>query len=319
MPIERFEVVTRVPDVAHQVLNDVYNADRAMQFTATRTDFEFGLRSSSAGVVSTDNLRHSMATRAVTAPFPSLITARVLRGQLRFTSGGEDVQLLPGDLVRYPTEDGLECEWADLEMELIRLPLETIDTVAAQEADNARPVRFHSMRAASPADVQRWIALSRFVHELLTGSDSPAEAPIVAHRLAELVAATALQVFPNSIMTMDQAAAARDIGPAWTHRAAEFMESRAIDPITVTDVARAVGVTPRALQLAFRRYYDTTPREYLRRVRLEAAHRDLQVADPTTGATVKAIATRWGFAQPDRFAALYRTRFGVPPSRTLRD
>jgi hypothetical protein len=141
MPIERFEVVTRVPDVAHQVLNDVYNAERPMRFTATSTDLEFGLRSSLAGVVSTDRLRHSMETRAVTAPFPSLIIARVLRGKLRFVSGGEDVRLRVGDLVRYPTEAGLECEWDDLELELIRVPLAAIDAVAAQETDQASRVR----------------------------------------------------------------------------------------------------------------------------------------------------------------------------------
>ena len=66
-------------------------------------------------------------------------------------------------------------------------------------------MRFHSMRAASPADAQRWIALSRYVHELLVGPNSPAEAPLVAQRLADLVAATALTVFPNSIMTLARA------------------------------------------------------------------------------------------------------------------
>ena len=318
MPIERFEVATRVPDVAHQVLNDVYNADRPMSFSATSTDLEFRLRSNLAGAVSTDTLRHSMAARAMTAPFPSLITARVTRGRLRFTSGDEDVRLRPGDLVRYPTDDGLECEWADVELELIRLPQETVDAIGAQETDEAARVRFYSMQAASPADAQHWIALSRYVHDLLTGPDSPAEAPIVAQRLADLVAATALRVFPNSIMALAYATGS-DIGSSWTGRAAEFMEAHAMEPITMADVARAAGITPRTLQLAFRRYYDMTPREYLRRVRLERAHRDLQAADPTAGATVKAIAARWGFAQPDRFAALYRTRFGVPPSRTLRD
>ena len=93
MPIERFEVVTRTPDVAHQVLNDVYNADRPMSFTATGTELEFGLRSNLAGVVSTDRLRHSMEARATRPRSPSLITARVLRGKMRFASGGEDVRL----------------------------------------------------------------------------------------------------------------------------------------------------------------------------------------------------------------------------------
>jgi AraC-like DNA-binding protein len=220
--------------------------------------------------------------------------------------------------VRYPTEAPLDCEWADLDMELIRLPLDTIDAVAAQENDVASGVRFYSMRAVSPAGAQRWVALSRYVHELLAGPNSPAEAPLVAQRLADLIAATALAVFPNSVMTLGHGPSVGDIGPSWTRRAADFMDAHAMEPISVTDIARAAGVTSRALQFAFRRYYGTTPGEYLRRVRLERAHLDLQAADPTAGTTVKAIAARWGFAQPDRFAALYRARFGNPPSQTLR-
>jgi transcriptional regulator GlxA family with amidase domain len=146
---------------------------------------------------------------------------------------------------------------------------------------------------ASSADVQRWVALSRFIHDLLAGPDSPAEAPIVAQRLADLVAATALKVFPNSIMTLTHSRSASDLGPSWARRAVQFIEAHAMEPVTVADVARAVGVTVRGLQLAFRRYYNTTPRDYLRQVRLERAHRDLQAADPTTGVTVKAIAARW--------------------------
>jgi hypothetical protein len=36
------------------------------------------------------------------------------------------------------------------------------------------------------------------------------------------------------------------------------------------------------------------------------------------GITVAAIAGRWGFSRPDRFAAAYRTAYGRPPRHTLR-
>jgi transcriptional regulator GlxA family with amidase domain len=74
----------------------------------------------------------------------------------------------------------------------------------------------------------------------------------------------------------------------------------------------------RALQYAFARHYGLSPTRYLRRVRLERAHRDLQAADPTQGDTVAAIAAAWGFATPSRFAAMYRETYGYPPSHTLR-
>jgi AraC-like DNA-binding protein len=70
---------------------------------------------------------------------------------------------------------------------------------------------------------------------------------------------------------------------------------------------------------AFRAHHPLglTPGQYLRRVRLAGAHADLAAGDPTAGDTVAAIAARWGFTHPGRFAAAYRTAYGISPRRTL--
>jgi AraC-like DNA-binding protein len=101
-----------------------------------------------------------------------------------------------------------------------------------------------------------------------------------------------------------------------TGRAVAFIEDRARDNISVTDIAAAAFVTVRAVQLAFRRHLDTTPLMYLRRVRLEHAHDDLLSADPGRS-TVTAIAADWHFGNASRFSAYYRAAFGVPPGQTL--
>ncbi|MCV7021542.1 helix-turn-helix transcriptional regulator [Mycolicibacterium aichiense] len=84
----------------------------------------------------------------------------------------------------------------------------------------------------------------------------------------------------------------------------------------MADIAAAINVTPRAVQYMFRRHLDTTPMAYLRRVRLDRAHRDLLAADPAHD-TVSAIATRWGFAHTGRFSQVYRAEYGESPSVTL--
>ncbi|WP_084700708.1 helix-turn-helix domain-containing protein [Cryptosporangium arvum] len=78
-------------------------------------------------------------------------------------------------------------------------------------------------------------------------------------------------------------------------------------------VARVSGP---ALRAAFREQYGTTPTGYLRRVRMDGAHRDLLAAGPAR-TTVDQVAARWGFADGARFAAYHRRHYGVPPSRTL--
>jgi AraC-like DNA-binding protein len=99
-------------------------------------------------------------------------------------------------------------------------------------------------------------------------------------------------------------------------RATAFIEANPDRDITVADVAAAAHVTIRAVQLAFRRHLDTTPMAYLRQVRLDHAHRQLQAANPGRE-SVTAVAYRWGFASPSRFTAYYRQAYGVLPSRTL--
>ncbi|MGV0801958.1 helix-turn-helix transcriptional regulator, partial [Mycolicibacterium elephantis] len=84
------------------------------------------------------------------------------------------------------------------------------------------------------------------------------------------------------------------------------------------DIARAVNVTPRAVQYMFRRHLETTPLQYLRRLRLHYAHQDLLAADRMHD-TVTEIAARWGFAHTGRFATLYRQNYGENPNAALRE
>jgi transcriptional regulator GlxA family with amidase domain len=105
--------------------------------------------------------------------------------------------------------------------------------------------------------------------------------------------------------------------PPLLRRSLEYIHDNAHLDITLSDIADAVNVTPRSVQYTFRRHLGTTPLEYLRRVRLERAHRELQAADPSSD-TVMAIAGRWGFSHAGRFSRVYKQVFGLPPSRTLR-
>jgi len=146
--------------------------------------------------------------------------------------------------------------------------------------------------------------------------------PLVSAPARRLLAATALAVFPNTAQRAEQRStgreARRQVAPAALRRAMAHAEERPGQDVSVAEMAVAAGVGVRALQQAFARHTGGTPSAYVRRVRLEHAHRDLQAADPTSGATVAAIAARWGFAHPGRFAGDYRTAYGQTPSHTLR-
>ncbi|ONI78514.1 hypothetical protein BWI15_01190 [Kribbella sp. ALI-6-A] len=87
---------------------------------------------------------------------------------------------------------------------------------------------------------------------------------------------------------------------------------------TVHELARAVGVTVRALELGFRKELGKTPREFVHEIRMARAHDELIRALPGDGTSVTDVATKWGFGHTGRFAAAYLLKFGVKPSETLR-
>ena len=101
-------------------------------------------------------------------------------------------------------------------------------------------------------------------------------------------------------------------------RALEFIHEHADCGIGVTDIAAALNVSPRTVQLLFRRHLGVTPVEYLRRVRLDRVHHALKAADPAVD-TVTAIAGHWGFTYAGRFSMAYKEAFGTAPSSTLRN
>ncbi|MEU2559175.1 helix-turn-helix domain-containing protein [Streptomyces longispororuber] len=90
------------------------------------------------------------------------------------------------------------------------------------------------------------------------------------------------------------------------------------EPELLTRVAVAAHLSVRSLREAFRRHLDATPTGYPSRVRPARAHADLLAASPGRG-RVAAVAARWGFVQPGRFAAAYRAAYGCLPHETLRE
>jgi transcriptional regulator GlxA family with amidase domain len=98
-------------------------------------------------------------------------------------------------------------------------------------------------------------------------------------------------------------------------KALELIGDPHAEPVRLEKLSRAVNVSWRTLDYAFREHYGMTPKSYLTAVRLNKARKDLLAAEP--GETVEGIAARWGFFHPSRFAARYREQFGELPSQTI--
>jgi AraC-like DNA-binding protein len=104
---------------------------------------------------------------------------------------------------------------------------------------------------------------------------------------------------------------------AWhVGRARDYVHDHLAEGISITDIAARVGVTPRTLQNGFRKAFNLTPAEYIRRTRVEALHRALLAADASAGVTD--LMMNVGIVNFGRYAQYYREQIGVSPSTTLK-
>ncbi|MFJ1767916.1 helix-turn-helix transcriptional regulator [Amycolatopsis sp. NPDC088138] len=200
----------------------------------------------------------------------------------------------------------------------VALSRQAVVNTAAETAGLPRSgLAFDWERTPAPDPCRRWLTTVDYVRQTVLGNPATAANPIILSGATRLLATTMLTTFTHSGLD-DDTRPEPGPAPAAVRRAIAFIETHAQSPITITDIADAARIGTRALNYAFRRHRATTPTAYLRRVRLDHAHRDLRDADPAVGDTVAAIAARWGFPHTARFAAVYRETYGVTPNTTLR-
>lgn len=305
-------------DAAHHILSRTYGAIR---MNARGQRHAMRLAQGSLGPVRFDRLSLDMEFTADATPRQALIFGHLESGRVRYCAAGRDTsrrEYGTGQvfLVARP-EDSYRAAITDIEAQLAvidpALPSQVADT-APSRAQN--PVRFTGYDPVSPQAAKAWKATYAYIRDGLLARQEPEASPLVTAAAARLLVATALATFPNDALTDPTIEDRHDGCPATVRGAVVFIDEHAHQDISLADIAAAAQVTIRAVQLAFRRHMDTTPLAYLRRVRLDHAHRELQAADPERH-TVTAIAARWGFGSPSRFAAYYREAYGIQPRHTL--
>jgi AraC-like DNA-binding protein len=88
-------------------------------------------------------------------------------------------------------------------------------------------------------------------------------------------------------------------------------------PQTIDDLCRIAGTSRRTLEYAFRDYFGTSPKQFIKSLRLNAARYDLLRGEYGSAYVVE-IASGWGFTHMGQFSSDYRHMFAERPSDTLR-
>jgi len=99
--------------------------------------------------------------------------------------------------------------------------------------------------------------------------------------------------------------------PLWLRQAHELIKSRFAEPLTLSEMARVIGVHPVTLAREFRRYYHSTIGETVRRERIEFACREILKPD----AKLTDVAISAGFYDQSHFAKTFKQIIGVTPGQ----
>jgi AraC-like DNA-binding protein len=312
----RISIDTKDPEEAHGYLQSTY-VEHSVRLSGNRDAFRFRHHITDGGSFFVARYEHSMNCRVDTDPFGYLLVGQMIGGRLRLQAGHDELAPAVGELFVLDPARPMRIQWDDFRAGLVKLDLDVVQRVAAEVSGKpGGQVRFGLARAASPDRVRHWRELVRYVTRDFCTNELAYGSPLIYAQTMRLLAATLLETFPNTTTTDPARPGSADTGAV--RRAVAFIDDHAGEPIGLTEIAAAARAGTRTVQEAFRRHLDTTPMAYLRRVRLERVHRELQAADPTAGGTVAEIAARWGFAHHGRFAALYQGCYGHAPSATLR-
>jgi AraC-like DNA-binding protein len=245
------------------------------------------------------------------AASPDLIVLAVREGEVELRVADETAVLGKGDVSLIPMYGAAELHWQRVTLDVFSFPLSTLGRLLGA-GDRVVELRIPRLRPRSPQLAALWHRLATTLAAHVLEDAELYERDLLRTQMIDALLAATIEAFELSDVTEGPTAPRTDV----LERAEAFMHEHLADPISIPDVARAVGVSARGLQLLYQRELDVPPIGRLRQLRMAAA-KDVLAAAPSRSTTVGAVAQRFGYSNVGRFIAHYRSEYGETPAQTL--
>jgi len=197
------------------------------------------------------------------------------------------------------------------------LSLSPDDLISASIALTGRPIEppdnFHILRP-DPTAMVRLTALHAHARQLAKDAPDRLVQPTVARSIEDALTQAFVACLAG-VETAEQPLPRRQ-HVSVMERFNDFIETNSDQPVYLTQVCKSIAVSERTLRRCCLEQLGMGPNRYLLLRRLHLARRKL-VEARAENSTVTDIATEFGFWAFGRFAGMYRTVFGEPPSATL--
>ncbi|WP_376708982.1 helix-turn-helix domain-containing protein [Bradyrhizobium diversitatis] len=165
------------------------------------------------------------------------------------------------------------------------------------------------------APVARLRAHLEAIHEAIATAPERFEDPAVRQALEDALLVEIMDMLPTARPTdPGRSANARK---RTVDRARELMHGNGNHSLSLLEVCKAVGASPRKLGYCFQAVLGTSPMHYWRAMRLNRVRRDLKRAGGA-GTSIYDVAVQHGFWHFSQFSLDYKRHFAELPSETLR-
>lgn len=245
---------------------------------------------------------------AIMMPFSGTCVVRRGRRQLRGERGLA--------AITNPSEP-LSMRWsADCAQRIVRIEQPALEAHLSDMLGHplTSPLEFAPGMNLAGGDARIFAEEITRVVSLLDREPHPFDQPLAAASVEQMLMTRLLQGAHHNYR--DMLGAERTTVPsAMVQEAVNLIENHPEWDHTVGSLARALGVSRRSLERAFRRYMGVSPWKYVQSVRLNRAHDQLLAADPSE-VTIGEVARRWGMTH-SQFSAQYHRLYGETPTQTL--
>jgi AraC family transcriptional regulator len=216
----------------------------------------------------------------------------VLHGACTDHHGRSSDHCAPPALMFHPTGARHSCDYRGSGARTFSLHL------GAEWLERARehswlPVRSVSIQGGTPV----WLA-ARLYDQL---RDLDSASPLVIEGLT-------LQLLGEVFCTPPVPLERRPL--RWHQRVRDLLHARFAERLTLDEIAQAAGIHPDRLCHGFREQYGCSVGEYVRRLRVEFACRQLATSD----APLVEIALAAGFVDQSHFGKIFKRRMGMTPA-----
>lgn len=222
----------------------------------------------------------------------------------RYDGRWKDERMRPGMVSLLTRAQKVQWTWEEkIDVSHVYLSAALVEEVAAEALDCAAPrVELHDvLRAEDPV---LSAAIAAIAGEARAGGLG---GPVYVDHMSRALVVHLLRRYAS--VTPKRVGAEGGLSPAERARVTALVEERLAEPLDLTVMAGAVGMTPCAFARRFRRSFGMAPWAYVMDRRLERA-KDLL---SRTALPIKAVAAEAGFSDQAHLTRLFSRTHGAPP------